>query len=88
MTKEERMQLASALQGASLRKKKYRRYSPEWDHDHCAACWAKFAEWDGPGILHEGYATTSEYDLGEDYDWICPTCLADLQREMNWRVVK
>lgn len=25
------------------------------DHDHCAFCWDKFAEYDG--CLHEGYCT-------------------------------
>jgi hypothetical protein len=87
MTREQRTQQASTLLGATLRKKRYSRYSPEWDHDHCAACWAKFAERDDPGILREGYATTAEYYLGEDYDWVCPRCFEDLHEEMGWRLV-
>jgi hypothetical protein len=86
MTREERIQQASALRNAVLLRKPYRRYRDDWDHDHCAACWAKFAEWDEPDILHEGYATTAEYDLGEDYDWVCPSCFDELHVEMEWRL--
>ena len=31
--------------------------SVEWDHDHCEAYWAKFAEFDSPEVLHRGYYT-------------------------------
>jgi hypothetical protein len=34
----------------------------DWKYDHCAGCWAKFGEYDGPGILHEGYVTAVSYD--------------------------
>jgi hypothetical protein len=61
--------------------------SKEWDHDHCSACWATFADIEGPEILHEGYATTADYKLGADYDWICPTCFAELRDVMNWTEV-
>ena len=73
--------------GVALRRKKYRAPRKDWDHDHCAACWATFADFDGPEILHEGYATTAEYKLGEDYDWICPKCFAELRGAMNWTEV-
>jgi hypothetical protein len=88
MTREQRIQQASTLRGATLKRKKYTRYSAEWDHDHCAACWAKFAEREGTGIVHEGYATTAEYDLGEDDDWVCPQCFADLRDEMGWQLAQ
>ncbi|HJY05823.1 MAG TPA: hypothetical protein VJ323_05875 [Bryobacteraceae bacterium] len=88
MTKEARMSLASCLRGVAFIKKQSRQYTPDWDHDHCAACWTKFAEWDGPDILHDGYATTAEYDRGEDYDWVCPTCFDELRDEMGWRLVE
>jgi hypothetical protein len=32
------------------------------DDAHCQGCWAKFADYDGPGILREGYATTLPLD--------------------------
>lgn len=42
--------------------------STEWDHDHCEACWAKFALSDRPGILHRGYLTTivRDSELGNE----------------------
>ena len=49
----------------------------EWDHDHCAFCWAKFADVDGPEILREGYATP------DDYYWICPTCFTDFREQSD-----
>jgi hypothetical protein len=79
-----RIDNCKALHGAKLRRKEYRAPSKEWDHDHCAGCWATFMEIDAPDILHEGYATTVEYKLGEDYEWVCPTCFADLRAVMDW----
>jgi hypothetical protein len=87
MTKQDRIDLASGLENVLFIRKRYRQYSPDWDHDHCAACWAKVAEWDEPGILHEGYATTAEYEQGEDYDWVCASCFDELQVDMGWRLV-
>jgi len=72
------------LKGVALRRKKYSAPSKEWDHDHCAACWARFAEFDGPEILHEGYATTVESKWGADYHWVCPTCFTELGGAMKW----
>lgn len=43
------------LRGATFRPAVYRKPSDQWDHDHCEGCWAKFAEFDGSDILHEGY---------------------------------
>jgi hypothetical protein len=34
--------------------------SAEWDHDHCGGCWATFATFDAPDILHKGYYTTTQ----------------------------
>jgi hypothetical protein len=48
---------AEHLKGQHLHFRKYTRWSDTWDHDHCAACWAKFAEGEEPDIPHEGYAT-------------------------------
>jgi len=82
-----RMDKCKRLRAVALRRKKYSAPSKQWDHDHCAACWAKFADLDDPEILHEGYATTADYKLGADYDWICPTCFAELRDVMNWTEV-
>lgn len=47
------------LKGVELRWQVYRRYpeKPDWDHDHCEFCWAKFMVEDYPDVLHEGYST-------------------------------
>jgi hypothetical protein len=66
-----RIRNCEILRGLRLRHKPYRQWSERWDHDHCAACWAKFGEFDGPDIRHEGYATCADYKLGADYDWVC-----------------
>ena len=84
------------LQGVSLRWKPYRIYSESWEHDHCAFCWAKFVDHDYARAwgwvweedwLTEGYATTSDYAHGADYEWICAGCFADFVDLFEWRVV-
>jgi hypothetical protein len=48
--------------GAKFNFTKYLAPGEDWKYDHCAGCWAKFAEHDGPGILHEGYVTAVSYE--------------------------
>ena len=48
--------------------------------DHCACCWAKFAEFDAPDIQHEGYTTADRYN------WVCEGCVTDLKDEMDWHL--
>ncbi len=71
------------LAGAKLVRRPYRRYAanPNWDHDHCAFCWAKFMVEDCPDVLHEGYATL------DDYHWICEGCFQDFREQFRWTVV-
>lgn len=45
-------------EGSTFRFTKYVAPSEDWSCDHCAGCWAKFAEYGGPDVLHEGYVTT------------------------------
>jgi hypothetical protein len=75
------------LRGLTFRRKNYGKWSERWDHDHCAACFAKFAEFKGSEIQHEGYATCDDYKHGADYDWICVSCFSDLKDEMGWKEV-
>ena len=82
-----RIDNAEHLRGLHLRRKEYRRWSDTWDHDHCAGCWAKFAEFDGPDIHREGYATCADYQRGADYEWICIQCFSELKSEMGWSEV-
>jgi hypothetical protein len=80
-----RIDNAHHLAGLYLHFRRYTRWSESWDHDHCAACWAKFAEYDGPEIVHEGYATGPDYPRGADYEWVCPECFTDLAGILGWR---
>jgi hypothetical protein len=54
-----RRQLAS-YRGIVFRRQVWRELSPDWDHDHCKACWARFAarreEW-SDNVYTEGYVT-------------------------------
>ena len=70
------------LTGVSLVHRPYRRYAanPEWDHDHCAFCLAKFMIEDRPNVLHEGYASS------DDYHWICESCFLDFQEQFGWTI--
>lgn len=70
--------------GVALYRRRYRRYSDQWDHDHCDFCWAKFMdEQDGiPGTLHEGYVTEKERT------WICPRCFEDFRERFAWNVLE
>ena len=55
-------------------------HNSNWDHDHCAFCWAKFMIEDFPDVLHEGYCTKDEYH------WICAQCFADFRDLFGWSV--
>ena len=82
--KQWRIETAEGLKGVRLKLQRYVRWSESWDHDHCAACWTKLAEFDGPDILHEGYATRHDYQKGARYEWVCQRCFDDLRDEMQW----
>jgi hypothetical protein len=43
------------MYGASFRWERYRAPTADWDHDHCALCWAKFMDADQKDVLREGY---------------------------------
>jgi hypothetical protein len=84
--KQWRIDNASHLKGVRLRLHRYTRLSERWDHDHCAACWAKFAEFEGPDVQREGYATCDDYRYGARYEWVCRDCFVDLKDDMHWTV--
>jgi hypothetical protein len=84
----EQLEAYPHLRGVAFVRKPYRAYSPRWDHDHCAACWAKLATWDFiPDALHEGYATTRDYVKGADYIWVCVPCFDEFREIMSWEDV-
>ncbi len=78
---------ARFLRGARLQFSRYTRWSDTWDHDHCAGCWAKFAEFDGEGIQHEGFTTCADYTKGARYEWVCIDCFNALHQYMEWTVI-
>jgi hypothetical protein len=72
--KQWRIENACHLKGV----RRYARWSETWNHDHREGCWAKFAEFDGPNIQHEGYATRNSYH------WVCRECFEDLKDNLEW----
>ena len=72
------------LKNVTLIHRTYRRYplNPDWDHDHCAFCFAKFMIEDFPDVLHQGYATE------DDYHWVCENCFVDFREMFNWVVIE
>jgi len=70
------------LTGVTLVRQKYRRYrnNPQWDHDHCEFCGAKFMVEDAAGAVHEGFSTE------DDYRWVCTGCFDDFKTLFEWTV--
>ena len=68
------------LTGLTFELKKYKKYSPNWDHDHCEFCWKEFSEEKSEDVLNEGYATE------DNYRWICPACFLDFKEMFDWKV--
>jgi hypothetical protein len=68
------------LAGVTLHWSMWHQSRPNWDHDHCEFCLAKFMEESEPDALHAGYTTADEYR------WVCPTCFADFRERFGWHV--
>lgn len=71
------------FRGASLRRKRYKRWSASWDHDHCRFCWREFVEEGAPehvaGTAHDGYTMSGPSDHPRpDYYWVCAVCFEEL----------
>lgn len=75
------------LRGVAFSRRPYRQYTRAWDHDHCSSCMAAFSE-DAPGDLHDGWATTPEFERGAEYDWLCDPCFARLREPLGLRVIQ
>ena len=44
---------------------------PDWDHDHCAFCWAEFA-----AIATEHAPLAAGWlAVDDDATWVCPECM-------------
>src|SRR4051794_2141341 len=56
------------LRGLRLMRWQWVQPNASWDHDHCAVCWSKFADWDGPDVQREGFTTCDDYKHGANYE--------------------
>lgn len=54
----------------------YRPFRPDWEHDHCEFCGAKFSSEEDD--LHSGFSTE------DGYHWVCPSCFQDFREEFGW----
>jgi hypothetical protein len=70
------------LSGVRLRWANWWPYRPDWDHDHCAFCWAEIS--DQPLDDHTEYDAAWVTD--DDYHWICPGCFEDFRERFKWVV--
>ena len=84
MTDDWRAENAKHLRGLRLVWRRWVKPSDNWDHDHCAGCGAKFAEFEALGVQHEGFATGEDCKHGTGYEWVCRQCFTDLRAEMGW----
>jgi len=58
------------LQGATFRFTTYEASTNDSDHDHCRGCWAKFADFEGPDILHEGYVHAKPFEPRPESEFV------------------
>jgi hypothetical protein len=70
------------LTGATLHWRAWHQPSPNWDHDHCVFCWAKFADRAAAAdVLREGYTTD------EECHWVCASCAADFAKRFKLALI-
>jgi hypothetical protein len=85
------------LRGASLRWKVFKKPRPDWDHEHCSFCWAKFIDAEDLAryvqteesgqVYTEGYTTTEDHGRGADYYWVCKPCFEEFRDYADLRQV-
>ena len=61
--------------------------SAQWDHDHCAVCWARFTAVDvsGERPLRAGY-TAKGPDGQPEYHWLCSDCFQAHHELFDWNL--
>lgn len=84
------------LRNAAVRWQTFKKRRPDWDHEHCAFCWATFVDPEDvarytarrdQAVLTEGFATTAEHPRGEAYCWVCNDCFAELAELVGMHAV-
>ena len=69
------------LKGVRFSRTVFRKRRDDWDHEHCAGCWQKFAEFGNPPeVLREGFL-----EVNRD-EWVCPDCFEAFRGELCWSV--
>lgn len=68
------------LTGVVMIRTAWEQYGPDWDHDHCDFCWAKFSIHDDD--LKYGWTTEDQYH------WVCDECYNDFKYEFGWVVAE
>jgi hypothetical protein len=73
-----------ALEGYGWRRAPWARppNNPEWDHDHCVACWAKFSD-NVPDAFRKGHT----HGVAPAEEWVCDECFSRLAKELRWTLV-
>ena len=59
------------------------------EHDHCCACWKKFADRDADDVQRQGFVTRYSIPDGSgstQWNWICENCFLQLRESMQWSV--
>jgi hypothetical protein len=70
----------SYLKGVALSWKEWSQPKPDWDHDHCEFCWAKFGPPSlGKDILGAGWTTN------DNRHWVCDNCYSDFKDMFDWQ---
>ncbi|HVT89361.1 MAG TPA: hypothetical protein VHD56_10950 [Tepidisphaeraceae bacterium] len=70
------------LSNATLFWRSWHQSRPNWDHDYCSFCWAKFMDrQDVSDVLREGYTTDDEYH------WVCADCAHDFAPRFKFMLV-
>lgn len=75
------------LIGATLRWKRYRRWTASWLPGRCQLCDEAFTEGGAPG-LNSGYSVVGGGPAGQDdYIWICAICFETQRDRYCWTVL-
>lgn len=69
------------LMESNLVFRKYKKYSEEWQHDHCEFCSLKFSENPKFGAI-KGYSTL------DGYRWVCSSCFHDFKERFKWILIE
>ena len=60
----------------------FKKFSDDWNHEHCEFCFAKFMEKGNENTIQEGYCSL------DNQNWICPTCYEDFKERFKWTLVE